>query len=154
MTARRRVGRGKLKTRASSTSARACPLEHTEQAKLVARVRLYYPDALLAAVPNGARLSGGARAGAQLKDEGMLPGYPDLLVDEARGGYFGLRIEMKRQKGGRLSKAQRETLDALLERGYLALCCAGVEEAWRAFEDYIHMPPTLPTVRPARETEA
>lgn len=147
MTARRKSRR--TVTRRKSQSSATLPSEHVEQTKFVARVRLYYPDVILAAVPNGARLKGGARAGSKLKDEGLLPGYPDLLIDEARGGYFGLRIEMKRVRGGRLSKDQREAIARLLERGYSVFVCCGVEEAWPTFEQYMAQPPTQ-TVRPQR----
>ena len=113
------------------------PSEHAAQAQVVAHVRYFHPDVLIAAVPNGARLVGGVRAGAKLKAEGMLPGYPDLLVDEARGGWFGLRVEMKRERGGRVGKAQREVGRRLEAAGYRWVVCAGAREAVRVIEEYL-----------------
>lgn len=52
--------------------------EHSEQRELVRRARR--AGLLIAAVPNGAHLRGGAREAAKLKAEGLEPGVPDLLV--------------------------------------------------------------------------
>jgi hypothetical protein len=56
--------------------------EHSEQSELVKRMRR--AGLLVAAVPNGASLSGGrrerARQMAALKREGLSPGVPDLLI--------------------------------------------------------------------------
>ena len=63
---------------------------------------------------------------------GLKPGVPDILifdlppeVPEARG----VAIELKRAKGGRVSKAQREWLDALEGRGWVCAVCEGIDEA-------------------------
>ena len=57
------------------------PSEHSEQVELVRRLRR--AGICFAAVPNGANLRGGRRAGAALKREGMEPGVPDLLIFDA-----------------------------------------------------------------------
>lgn len=121
--------------------------ESHEQILVVAHARTFHPDVVIAAVPNG-----GARRkteAARLKLEGVLPGYPDLLVDEARGGWYGLRIEMKRADGkGRTSKAQTEILERLGRAGYLPVVCAGAAEAIAELEFYL----ALPLTRPLRST--
>lgn len=64
-------------------------------------------------------------------------GYPDLSINTRRNGYHGLRIELKRSDGGRLSQPQRKWLERLNSRGYLAVCCHGFEEAKKVIEDYV-----------------
>ena len=80
-------------------------IEHEIQCKIVGDLRKM--GFIPVAVPNGAMLAGTEeqrqrRAGI-LKREGMLPGFPDLIVF-ARGGRVGL-FEVKAPKG-RLQKNQ------------------------------------------------
>ena len=112
--------------------------EHHEQVRLITWVRNFYPDVLIAAVPNGAKT--GAKEGARLVDEGLLKGYPDLIVDEARGEYYGLRVELKRAKangGGSVSAPQKAVHAKLRARGYAVHVCYGAEAAFTVIEDYL-----------------
>ena len=115
--------------------------EHTEQTFFVSRVHELYPAALLFAVPNGGRR--GKAEAARLKDEGVLAGVSDLVLLEARGGYLGALIEMKRADGGHgLTPAQSKFLGRARRRGYLAIQCDGADEAWERFEHYMRLPAT------------
>lgn len=67
-------------------------------------------------------------SGQRALRKGLSPGYPDLLLDVARHGYHGLRIELKR-KGGRLSAAQTAWIERLREQGYRAVVCVGAKAA-------------------------
>ncbi len=74
------------------------PDEHTEQVDLINTLRDLFPGIwpYVAAVPNG-----GARHPAvagKLKAEGVRAGYPDIVIDCARGPFHGMRVELKRQK--------------------------------------------------------
>lgn len=111
--------------------------ESSEQIMFVTRMRHFYPQILLFAIPNGGGRT--PRDGAKLKSEGVLPGVPDLMVAEARGGYHGLFIEMKRSKGGKLSDKQIAVLATLAHNGYKTAVCAGCEEAWKEFEAYMEL---------------
>lgn len=95
-----------------------------------------YPELdLLYHVPNG-----GSRnhiEAARLKAQGVKAGVPDLVLPVARGKHHGLYIELKRQKGGRLSDDQKKWLDELTEQGYLAVRCDGSEAAIKTIEDYL-----------------
>ena len=116
--------------------------ESHEQALVVAHVRQFHPDVTIAAVPNGARRTRWERTRA--KAEGLLAGYPDLVVDVARGGYFGLRIEMKRRDGkGRESKVQRDVRRRLTVAGYRCIVCDGAVSAIDELEEYLALPLTL-----------
>ena len=68
--------------------------------------------------------------GARLKASGMKKGTPDILIFDPPpdSDWVGVAIELKRQRGGKISKEQQEWLDALSERGWLTRCCKGSGE--------------------------
>jgi hypothetical protein len=117
-----------------------CPTEHQEQCALIRWAALNakrYPDlAWLYAVPNGARTS--MSVAKRLKAEGLRKGYPDVGLDVARGGFHGLRIEMKRRKEGRLSPEQKAWIARLTDQNYRVATAKGWEEAARILEDYLN----------------
>lgn len=90
-------------------------------------------------VASGKRIHGAIAKGA-----GVRKGYPDYLLDRARWGWFGLRVELKRQ-GYLLSDVkleQREWLEELRAEGYLALTAGGWREAGAYLRWYAEGPPT------------
>lgn len=88
------------------------------------------------AIPNGADVAPHHRR--SLLDQGMSPGIPDLVVPYARGGKFGLYVELKREDGGAgLSEKQRAWLDFLSAEGYLAIQCNGFNEAQARIKAYL-----------------
>lgn len=132
-------GKGPIGPRPARPKRRKrAPTEHSAQARLVAHVRHFHQGVLIAAVPNGGRRD--KREAARLKSEGVLEGYPDLLIDEPRGAWHGMRIEMKREGGGVESAKQEERRRHLLRRGYLSVVCHGAEEAIQAVEAYLSLP--------------
>lgn len=113
------------------------PSESVEQQNLFRWAAVRWPKEmrLLYHVPNEGKRS---RAnGARLKAEGLRAGVPDINLDVARGEYHGLRIEMKRRRGGRVSPEQAAWLEALREQGYAAVVAYGWEEAADAIEKYL-----------------
>ena len=90
---------------------------------------------LLHHIPNGGQRN--ARTAARLKAEGVKPGIPDIFLPVARGMWHGLYIELKRQRGGKLSDAQFEWLERLRVEGYYAVRCNGAEEAQRVILEYL-----------------
>lgn len=74
---------------------------------------------------------------ARLRAQGVKSGVPDLCLPVARGGNHGLYIELKRQRGGRISEEQVRWIDGLLEQGYAAAICKGWQEAASAIIDYL-----------------
>ncbi|MHB0967410.1 MAG: VRR-NUC domain-containing protein [Bellilinea sp.] len=107
--------------------------EHDEQVALFEWAS-YHPELrFMFAIPNG-----GARHPAvavKLKAEGVKRGVPDIFLPLARGGYYGLFIELKTETG-RPTREQREWIRALLEENYLAIVCKGMDEAKRWIESY------------------
>lgn len=91
---------------------------------------------LLHAVPNGGhRHPAVARA---MKDEGVKRGVPDLDLPVARGGYHGLRIELKAGRN-KATEEQSEWIAALRAEGYRAEVCVGWEAAMGVIVDYLEM---------------
>ena len=119
--------------------------EHQHQATIFQRAELSlkkYPELdMLFAIPNGGFRT--KSEAARLKREGVKAGYPDIGLDVARGGYHGLRIELKKPKcsksgAGKVSKKQKERIEKLIDQGYKALVCWGWEDAWNVIMDYLN----------------
>jgi hypothetical protein len=109
-------------------------IEHTEQCKLVGRVRAFYPDVLIAAIPNGGSRT--AQERVAMHAEGVLAGMPDLCVLEPSGGFCGLFIEMKTQTGV-VAAAQRDIAKRLNSTGYLCVTSRSADDGWAVVEEYL-----------------
>lgn len=107
----------------------AFPSEHIEQVQTVSWFRKTYENVKIFAIPNGGHRN--KITAAKLKAEGVTPGIPDLFVPE-----FNLWIEMKRQKGGRLSDNQKAMRTYLMSCGHDFLMCQGFEDAKRQIIDF------------------
>lgn len=118
--------------------------EGNEQTILFTWIDLQYPleSKLIYHVPNGGHRHK-ATAG-KLKGQGVRAGMPDINVDIARGGYFGLRIEFKATppNDADVSPKQRDALKLLNDRGYLAIVCRGVHDAQEQIRAYLRLPAT------------
>lgn len=88
-----------------------------------------YPELLwLHHVPMGGKRD--AREALSLQMQGVKAGILDLALDVARGGYHGLRIELKKP-GGKCktpSKEQLEYIDFLTQQGYATLVSNDFDE--------------------------
>ena len=89
----------------------------------------------LYATPNGG--SRDKREAANLKRQGVKSGVSDLHLPLACRGYHGLYIEMKRRKGGTVSKSQHEFIVDMNANGYYATVCKGADEAIKLIQWYI-----------------
>lgn len=87
-------------------------------------------------IPNGGS-RGPAEAG-RFRAMGVRRGVPDVALDVARGGYHGLRIEMKRARGGKTSPDQDRWIEHLRAEGYRAEVCHGWTAAARVIEEYMN----------------
>ena len=112
--------------------------EHDEQKALIIWARgraATVPEiGLLYAVPNGGRRN--PVTAAKLREEGVLPGIPDLHLPVPRNSFASLYIELKR-KGGRLQAVQLERIDELQAQNNRVCVCYGWIEAARAIETYL-----------------
>jgi len=96
---------------------------------------------LLFATLNGVRLPIGLAV--KMKKAGNKPGVPDILLDvtlRAPDGNIvcpGLRIELKREKGGVLSPSQKWWHQQLTEMGYRVEVAKGAQAAIKIIEEYL-----------------
>ena len=73
----------------------------------------------------------------RFKKMGVHPGVSDLFLPVARGGFHGLWVEMKRQKGGKLSPDQKQWIEDMTDQHYLAVRADGAEEACDVIYRYL-----------------
>lgn len=113
--------------------------EHQEQVALfewAAWMARRHPDLLLMhAIPNGGKRD--IRTAARLKAEGVKPGVPDIFLPVPKNGKHGLYIELKRSRGGMVSKEQEAWIRALSAQEYVCAVCHGHREAIRVITDYM-----------------
>lgn len=87
------------------------------------------------------------QAAVQKRQNGGRRGFPDLFIYEARCGYYGLAIELKKD-GVRLEKKNGEwasehiaeqatMIERLRERGYAAGFAVGFEAAKKLIDAYL-----------------
>jgi hypothetical protein len=96
--------------------------ESQEQSEFVKWFKQTFPGVLLIAIPNGAQT--GARGKQLLKQQGLVPGVPDLFVPA-----WHLWLEMKQQSGGKVSPQQTEVMAYRESVGYFCAVAKGAEEA-------------------------
>lgn len=77
-----------------------------------------------------------ARYGAELKRLGLRKGFPDLFISEARKGFYGLFLELKRDVKSKPTKEQLEWIAKLNAAGYYATVCYGGDAAIREIKTY------------------
>lgn len=106
--------------------------EESEQIAVVEWCELYRIPVVH--IPNEGKRS--QAYGLKLRRLGMRRGFPDLFVPDARGGFHGLFIEMKKDKKSTVSRDQKKWIDYLSRMGYKALVCYGSDEAIRTIKQY------------------
>ena len=98
---------------------------------------------LIRASLNGLKLTIGQAKKAKL--QGMKKGEPDIFLPVSilrlwgmgsTEKYHGLYIEMKRTKGGTLSKPQKDYIKKLRDNDYKVVVAKGCDEAIAAIKEY------------------
>ena len=89
---------------------------------------------LLHAIPNSGKRH--IVTAVRMKKEGVKAGVSDIFLPVARGGFYGLYMELK-IKGGKLTDKQREWIELTREQGYMSIVCFGWEMARREIEWYL-----------------
>lgn len=74
----------------------------------------------------------------EAKRAGAKKGTPDLIIPNPHPNWPTLYIELKRPKGGRTSKEQRQFLQHLNNTGSHAKICHGAQAAIRAIKQYLN----------------
>jgi hypothetical protein len=122
------------------------PSERSEQQALVKWARLHRLP--LVSIPNEGKRS--PSNGANLALAGLSSGFPDLLLPKARGGYFGLILELKQNRKYRPSEMKTKTwlnqiewIKYLNDEGFCAQFAFGWEQGMKVIEKYMSLMPTL-----------
>ena len=89
------------------------------------------------AIANGGKRN--LREAVKLKRTGLSPGVPDICIPIPSGCYHGLYIELKRERGGRVSNEQVEWLEFLRSKGYWADVAFGFEDAKKIVLYYLQL---------------
>jgi hypothetical protein len=125
--------------------------EEDEQIQLCDYIRYNYPNVIFNSDHSGIRVGQGlANKVKKLHSEN---GIPDLNIDEPRGGWFGLKIELKATgnspfrvsgmlKDNEHLRKQWKMLMRLELNGYLAGFCTGFDEAKEVIDWYMTLAPT------------
>ena len=108
--------------------------EDTIQEKTVEYLRWQYPKVKYCASLGGIRT--GYKQAVKAKRTGYVKGFPDMQLLEARGGYFGMFIEIKTHKGYPTSH-QKEWIEALNDRGYYAIVAKGLPMILDEIDSYL-----------------
>jgi len=114
------------------------------QTAVINFLKEYYPKARYCASLGGIRT--GIKQAKKGKSTGYVKGFPDLQITEARGGYFGLFIELKFDKQCYMSGAQKDWLRDLESRGYKAVCCKGYDDTIKTINEYLQKDETKRTI--------
>ncbi|CAN8140347.1 VRR-NUC domain-containing protein [uncultured Thiomicrorhabdus sp.] len=109
------------------------PSEHEEQKGFINWFRHKFPHLLIFAVPNGEKRA--ISVAKRLKAEGVLAGVPDLFILLPDGET--LILEMKREKGGRLSPQQKDFISKSETLGHTVLIGYGAKDASEKVLSYL-----------------
>ena len=109
------------------------------QSEIIKYIKFQYPKARYCASAGGIRTN--ISQGRKMKATGYVKGMPDLQIMEAKGGYFGLFLEIKTYKG-RATKEQKEWIEDLNDRGYKAAIVKGLQEALETLDNYMNQAST------------
>lgn len=96
--------------------------EHQEQCLLIEWMELQHPSVRIFCIPNGSYR--GIQARVKAKKEGLRSGVPDLMIPA-----WKLFVEMKKEKGGRLSDTQKDWKEYLESIGYTVIVAKGFKDA-------------------------
>jgi hypothetical protein len=72
------------------------------------------------------------------KQTGYKRGFPDLFIYESRGKYHGLAIELK-VGYNKPTKEQLIWIKELIDRGYMAKVCKGIDETINTINNYLKL---------------
>ena len=113
--------------------------EHAEQKAVISWWAIAHksyglPEFALYAVPNASKRT--PKMASWMKCEGLRKGMLDLSLDAPKGGFSGLRIEMK-IKPNSVSQEQAQVINYLAGAGYAVQVCWSATEAIELIKRYL-----------------
>ena len=106
------------------------PSEDLEQITFIQWFERTHPAVLIFHIPNGGKRS--ITQAMKFQKMGVKPGIPDMFIPA-----WGLWVEMKRRKGGVLSKDQKAVIAYLESIGDAVIVCKGWEDARQKLLDFL-----------------
>tara|TARA_Y100001973_G_scaffold49432_1_gene73531 strand:+ start:3013 stop:3369 length:357 start_codon:yes stop_codon:yes gene_type:complete len=104
------------------------------QTAVIQYIKLKHPKIKYCSSIAGAYISSAAQR-RKIVRNGYVRGKNDLDIYEARGGYFGLFIELKEKAYP--TQAQKDWINAMNERGYFAVITRGFTETISVIDEYL-----------------
>lgn len=111
--------------------------EEKVQIAIVNYLKLQYPKAIFTATMGG-QFQKHYSQRMKAKRTGYLKGVSDLLIFEPNDKYFGLFIELKKDKKSYASKEQRAFIGGVSDRGYYGVCCKGFDHCKEIIDKYFN----------------
>lgn len=108
--------------------------EHIEQVTFVNWFRSTFTDSLIFAIPNGELRA--ISVANRLKAEGVTSGIPDLCCIFPNG--IIVWVEMKKAKGGTVSKEQKEIHAKMEALGQIVIVGRGWEDAKNKLIEFVN----------------
>jgi hypothetical protein len=109
--------------------------EQREFFKIVRSLETIYPELQMVRSDQAGMRTHPAQAN-KAKAGGMRRGFPDIDVPIARGGYTGMHIEMKSQRG-QLTEDQKWWLAQLRDQDRKCVVCRSARQAWEKLIQYL-----------------
>jgi hypothetical protein len=118
--------------------------ESQQQAAVIDRFLLQYPEYKIHSIPNGTHIKS-YQGRIKAKREGLLKGVCDLFIPVPRGQYHGFYLEMKDvgKTASSLTADQKAFIEYATWQGYKADWAAGYEQAWEKIEAYMNLKKAL-----------
>lgn len=108
-----------------------CKSEYEEQKAFVNWFKYNFQDLIIFSIPNDGKRTNGGRMVAS----GLTSGVSDLQILLPNGK--SVFIEMKKQKGGKLSPEQIDFIDKSQSLGHTVIVANGCNEASKKFIEFI-----------------
>ncbi len=119
--------------------------EETIHSQVCQYLKIQYPQVIFNTDLSGVKLTIGQSAKiAKLRS---YKGFPDIMIFEPRGDYYGLFIELKSDTARIYKKngtpatdhiaEQLKMIEMLNQRGYYAIMVVGFEEAKKQIDNYL-----------------
>lgn len=109
--------------------------EHYLQVRIFDYFERKHPEVyeFMCAYPAGGMRSN--KVASEMKAEGQVSGYPDIILDIPKGIYHGARFELKTEVGT-LQATQKTMLKKLSEQGFYCTSRKGFDDMVQAILDY------------------
>ena len=111
------------------------------QTRAVDYIKLAYPNAKYCATLGGVRVTS-FKQRVMLKRTGYVKGVPDLQIMQGRGSYYGMFLEIKKDKKSYPTPEQKIWIEYLNKENYYAVIAKGLTMVLDEIDNYMKMSKT------------